>query len=43
MAETGARRLRRKNAKALWLAIKRSEREVKEKVTEAARLAKLRC
>lgn len=41
-AETDARRLRRKNTKALRLAIEQSEREAKEKATEAARLAKLK-
>ena len=41
MAETDARRLRRKNAKALRLANEQSEREAKEKATEAAWLAKL--
>ena len=40
--ETEAGRLRWKNAKALRLAIEQSEREAKEKATEAARLAKLR-
>ena len=37
-----ARRLYPKNAKALRLAIEQSEREAKEKATEAARLAKLK-
>ncbi|KAE8801424.1 Phosphorylated carbohydrates phosphatase [Hordeum vulgare] len=37
-----ARRLHRQNAKALWLAIEKSEHEAKEKATEAARLAKLK-
>ena len=37
-AKTGARRLRRKNAKALRIAIEQSERET----TEAAQLAKLK-
>ncbi|KAE8804498.1 Phosphorylated carbohydrates phosphatase [Hordeum vulgare] len=41
-AQTNARRLRRKNAKALRLAIKQSEREPKEKATEAPRLEKLK-
>ena len=41
-AEIDARRLRRKNAKALRLAIEQSEREALEKAKEAARLAKLR-
>ena len=37
-----ARRLRRKNAKALRLAIEESEREALKKAKEAARLAKFR-
>ena len=41
-AEMDARRLRRKNAKALRLVIEQSEREALEKAKEAARLAKLR-
>ena len=41
-AETDTRRLRRKNAKALWLVIEQSEWEAKEAVAEAARLAKLK-
>jgi hypothetical protein len=41
-AETDARRLRRKNAKALRLAIEQSEREVTEAAVEAARMAKLK-
>ena len=40
-AETDARRLRRKNAKVLRLAIKLSERESLEKAMNAARLDKL--
>ncbi|WP_139324271.1 hypothetical protein [Pseudonocardia sp. Ae707_Ps1] len=41
-AETDACRLRRKNLKALRLAIEQNEREAREKAMEAARLAKLR-
>ena len=41
-AETGARLLCLKNDKALRLAVEQSEREAKEKATEAARLAKLK-
>ncbi|KAE8773309.1 Bifunctional dihydroflavonol 4-reductase/flavanone 4-reductase [Hordeum vulgare] len=37
--ETDARRLRRKNVKALWIAMEQSEREVAEAV---ARLAKIK-
>ena len=40
-AETDVRRLRRKNAKALRIAIEQSEREASEAAAEAARLAKL--
>ena len=41
-AETDARRLRRKNAKALRLAIEQSEREATEAVAEKARVARLK-
>ncbi|KAE8797919.1 Phosphorylated carbohydrates phosphatase [Hordeum vulgare] len=41
-AETDARRLRRKNTKALRIAIEQSEREAAVATTEAARLAKLK-
>lgn len=37
-----ARRLRRKNAKALWLAIEKSEGEAKEAAAEVAWVAKLK-
>ena len=43
MAETDARGLFWKNAKALRLAIEQSEREAREKAMEAAPLAKLKC
>ena len=42
MAETDARRLRRKNAKALQVAIEHSEREAKEAAEEKARVTKLK-
>ena len=40
--ETDARRLQRKNTKALRLAIEQSEREAKEAATEKARVARLK-
>ncbi|KAE8798502.1 Phosphorylated carbohydrates phosphatase [Hordeum vulgare] len=42
MADTEARRLRWKNAKALRLAIEQSEREAKEATGKATRVAKLK-
>ena len=41
-AKSDARRLRRKNAKALRLAIEQSEREAKEAAAEKARVARLK-
>ena len=41
-AETDARRLGRKNAKALRLAIEQSEREAKEAAAEKVRVARLK-
>ena len=40
-AETDARRLRRKNAKALRLAIEQSKREEKEAAAEKARVVRV--
>ncbi|KAE8820860.1 Protease 2 [Hordeum vulgare] len=40
-SEDDARRLRRKNAKALWLAIEQSEREAGEAAEEKARLTRI--
>ncbi|KAE8785676.1 Phosphorylated carbohydrates phosphatase [Hordeum vulgare] len=42
MAETDARRLRRKNVKALCLAIEQLESEAKEAAAKATRVAKLK-
>ncbi|KAE8787776.1 Phosphorylated carbohydrates phosphatase [Hordeum vulgare] len=41
-AETGARWLRSKKAKALWITIEQSEREAPDAAAEVARLAKLK-